>query len=246
MFPLPAMACLLAPIDPNVFGRRRPDYTPPATARRAAAISAGAASLPGNSRSARLYQPRALSRSPSRICTMPWIHAASVDSSFWTISCAFFQSPAASSSTACPRDSLMSSSLSGTPRPAGPSSATACSAHCLLLVVLEARRRSPAEDVLAPRPRREQRRFGEGAADELDAQRQTRIRQAARHRDRRQPRDRPRKLEARVAGRHALGRGRRCGRRQQHVVALEERTHLAPKLAPDSERAHVEIAWDHH
>src|SRR5262245_13664742 len=237
MFPF-VMASLL-PVN-------RPDYTPPATARRAAAISAGAASLPGNSRSARLYQPRALSRSPSRMCTMPWIHAARVDFSFWTISCAFFQSPAARSSTACPRDSLMSCSLSARLGGRGPGPATACSAHYRLIVALEARRRRATEDVLAPRRRREQRRFRERAADELDAQRHTRVRQAARHRDRRQPRDRPRELKARVARRHPLGRGGRRGRRQQHVVALEQRAHLTPELAPDPEGTHVEIARDHH
>src|SRR2546426_2253632 len=66
---------------------------------RAAAISCLTASRPGNSRLAFLYQPRALSRSPSSMCTMPCSHAASVEDSFWTISWAAFQSPASSRSS---------------------------------------------------------------------------------------------------------------------------------------------------
>src|SRR5207249_791959 len=157
MFPLLVISHLLTRI------RRvsSPDYTPLATARRAAAISAGAASGPGKSRSARLYQPRALSRSPSRMCTIPCSHAASVDFSFWTISCACFQSPAASNSTAQVRESLMS-------------------------VLLEGWRGDLAKNILTPRGRREKRRFREGAAHELDAERETRRREAAGHRDRRQ------------------------------------------------------------
>src|SRR5438876_439837 len=66
---------------------------------RAAAISCLTASRPGNSRLAFVYQPRALSRSPSSMCTTPCSHAASVEDSFWTISWAAFQSPASSRSS---------------------------------------------------------------------------------------------------------------------------------------------------
>src|SRR5436190_16321816 len=54
---------------------------------RAAAISCLTASRPGNSRLAFVYQPRALSRSPSSTCTTPCSHAASVDDSLWTLPC---------------------------------------------------------------------------------------------------------------------------------------------------------------
>src|SRR5207247_1918511 len=66
---------------------------------RAAAISCLTASRPGNSRLAFVYQPRALSRSPSSMCTTTCSHAASVEDYFWTISWAAFQSPASSRSS---------------------------------------------------------------------------------------------------------------------------------------------------
>src|SRR5688572_10076659 len=70
------------------------------SARRAAPSSSWTALAPGNGRSARRYQYCALSRSPSSVWTMPCSHAASVDDSFCTISCAACQSPRSSSSSA--------------------------------------------------------------------------------------------------------------------------------------------------
>src|SRR3989442_4381558 len=83
----------------QAFGGRVVAPSSAAALVRAAAISCLTASRPGNSRLAFLYQPRALSRSPSSMCTMPCSHAASVEDSFWTISWAAFQSPASSRSS---------------------------------------------------------------------------------------------------------------------------------------------------
>src|SRR3989442_753754 len=81
-------------------------FRPYATILPAAAISSLTASRPGKTRPAFRYQYRTLSRSPSRICTMPWSHAASADVSCWTISWARCHAPARRRSTALARELL--------------------------------------------------------------------------------------------------------------------------------------------